>query len=570
MKLSPIRSEQKPPRFATFDIETRAWTNFIVLGYYDGSEYREFRKLKDFIKFLTENDTPETLVAHFGGKFDFLFLLEEILKHGKVDNLVPRGSGILYFDSSFNGRRITFRDSSALLPFGLKSITENFGVETKKGEWDHSKTRGYSKALSTYLRADCVGLYQSLEKLFEWPLIRKAGPSWTMAGQATRVLRTYLEKDLYGLGTQETAFCRKAYLGGRTEIFRPIAREPLREYDFNSIYPKVMHDNQFPVGASFFTFTYDPSRLGIWRARVRAPDIYVPVLGILRNSKFIFPAGTFEGYWTSTELEYARTLGYSVQALEGYVFNDSKELFRQFISDLYSIRLTSPKKSVSEILAKLLMNSSYGRFGMDLDKENIGFELKEGAEPYAQLQVGKKKIQLFKEPVRLQSYTNVAIAAFVTSYARIMLHKAMQAVQGELYYCDTDSIFTTAELPTGTGLGELKLEDVHEGGAVFLLPKTYFAAGGSKGKKIAMKGFSNRKIQDFTLDDFKAGLEGDLQRFKIVNEPKFATLKTAIGLKKLVTMTKSSEKQLKSQYTKRTIVKGLGNEFDTVPIKLEE
>jgi hypothetical protein len=570
VKLSPIRSPQKPPRFATFDIETRSWTKFIVLGYFDGTEYREFRKLSAFLKFLSENDTPETLVAHFGGKFDFLFLIEEILKNGRIENIVPRGSGILYFDYVTHGRRLTFRDSSALLPFGLKSITENFGVETKKKEWDHSKTRGYSKALSEYLRADCIGLYQSLGKLFEWPLIQKAGPSWTMAGQATRVLRTYLEKDLYGLGTQETAFCRKAYLGGRTEIFKPIAREPLYEYDFNSIYPKVMHDNEFPVGSSVFSFDYDPHRLGIWRARVSAPDIYIPVLGIVRENKFIFPTGTFEGHWTSAEIEYARTLGYRVDVFEGYVFGDSQRIFQNFISDLYAIRLTSPKKSVSEILAKLLMNSSYGRFGMDLDKENIGFELKEGAEPYTQLKVGRKKIQLFKEPVQLKSYTNVAIAAFVTSYARIMLHRAMHPIADQVYYCDTDSIFTTAVLPTGTALGDLKLEDTHADGAVFLLPKTYFAAGGSKGKKIAMKGFSNRKIQEFTLEDFKAGLEGDLHRFKIVNEPKFATLKTAIGLKKLVTMTKTSEKQLRSQYNKRKLVRGLGNVFETVPIKLEE
>jgi hypothetical protein len=34
-----------------------------------------------------------------------------------------------------------------------------------------------------------------------------------------------------------------------------------------------------------------------------------------------------------------------------------------------------------------------------------------------------------------------------------------------VYYRDIDSVFTSAELPTGTGLGEMKLE--------FLAPKSY-------------------------------------------------------------------------------------------------
>lgn len=571
MKLTPITAPQKAPTFAVIDIETMNWTKFIVLGFYDGETYLEFRTLKKFFEFLATNKTPETIVAHFGGKFDFLFLIEEILKSesNKILSVVPRGSSILYFSTHISGREFTFRDSSALLPFSLKSITENFGVETKKGDWDHTKTRGYSRGLSEYLKADCLGLYQSLQKLFSWPLIEKAGPAWTMAGQATRVLRTYLEKDIFGLGKFESSFCRKAYLGGRVEIFRPIATQQIYEYDFNSIYPQVMRDEFYPSGASFFTFDFDRKKLGIYHARVTAPKCFLPVLGVLRDGKFIFPNGTFEGHWTSSELLYAESVGYKFEIKSGIVFRNRDRIFESFINDLYSIRLTSPKKSVSEILAKLLMNSSYGRFGMDLNKENIGFELKEGAEDYATLQIGDRKVQLFKEPIELKSFTHVAIAAFVTSYARIKLHKAMLPIQDQIYYCDTDSIWTTAELPTGTALGELKLEETYENGAVFLLPKTYFASGGAKSKKIAMKGFSNRKIQDFTLEDFKAALEGDLHKFKIVNEPKFATLKTALAQKKIVTMTKQSEKQLKSQYNKRRIVKSLGK-FSSEPIELKE
>lgn len=574
MKLSPITKPQLPPEFSVCDIESMNWTDFICIGQTDTGElnnYYEFRSLEKYLEFLETHPGPDTIVAHFGGKFDFLFLLEEILKHPKykIGVIVPRGSSILYFSAVIGTRDYTFRDSSALLPFSLKSISENFGVENKKGDWDHTKTKGWSPELSEYLKFDCMSLHQSLQKLFSWPLIQKSGPSWTMAGQAMRVFRTYLKKDLYGLGKFESDFCRAGYLGGRTEIFRPYCEKgPLYEYDVNSLYPYIMRDNFFPHGDAYFTFDFVRNKLGLYYAEVYCPpEIDIPVLGIVREGKYIFPQGFFTGCWTTTELLYAESLGYILFPKQGLVFKKKEKHFTDFINDLYNIRLTSPKNSVSDIMAKLLMNSSYGRYGMNTEKENIGFELKEGVEEYEIIEVGNKKVQLYKEPVSLNTFTHVALAAHVTSYARIHMHKLFSPLGHHLYYTDTDSIFTTQELPTGKGLGEIKLECIYDS-AIFLLPKTYFASGKAK-NKIAMKGFDKRKIKDFDISDFKNALEGDLRKFKIENEPKFATLKTALMQKKLVTMTKKSEKQLRQMYDKRIIFRR-DNELFTKPIVLNE
>jgi hypothetical protein len=569
MKLTPITKPQDKPVFAVCDIETMNWTKFIVLGFFDGNNYLEFRRLKSFFKYLEQGTAPKTVFAHFGGKFDFLFLIKEILKNEnyKIDVIVPRGSSLLYFECTLNGHSYTFRDSSALLPFSLKSITENFGVDNIKLEYDHSKTTGYSKVLSSYLESDCRGLYQSLEKFFAWPLVTKAGHSATIAGQAMRVFRTYIKKEIYGLGKFETDFIRPAYLGGRTEIFRPLCREPIYEYDVNSLYPYVMLSNYYPIGKSHFTFTFVREKLGVYKAEVETPEeISIPCLGVVFDNKYVFPAGRFRGMWTSVELEYAISQGYKVKILEGIVFDKKEKLFHDFITDLYNIRLTSPKNSVSDIMAKLLMNSSYGRFGMNPDKENIGFTLKHGVEEYQIVKLGKHNIQLYKEPVNLETFTHVAIAAFITSYARIHMHKLFGHLGNDLYYTDTDSIFTTRELPCGKELGALKHESTYDS-AIFLLPKTYFATGIKN--KIAMKGFDKRKIVNFTFEDFKTGLEGDLRKFKIYNDPKFATFKTALAQKKLVTMTKKSEKQLKATYKKRIIFNKDG-EFYTKPITLKE
>jgi hypothetical protein len=571
MKLSPIKKEQKSKTFAVCDIETMKWTKFIMLGFYDGKQFREFRSLKKFFNYLAEEQRTEEIFAHFGGKFDFLFLLKEAMRdeRAEVETLVPRGSSLLYFTLKLAGFSYSFRDSSALLPFALKSITENFGVDHKKGEWDHAKTKGYSKELAMYCMLDCVGLHEALTKFFEWPLIAKAGGATTLASQAMRVFRTFLDEDLYGLNDHASEFVRKSYFGGRTEIFRPLCEKgPLYEYDVNSLYPYVMREYDFPVGNGFFVYNFQRGKLGVYEAEVSCPDnIHIPALGVLHDGKFIFPVGDFSGVWTSAELEYAETLGYKIKVKRGYVWPLKKKLFEKFINALYEIRLTSPKNSVSDIIAKLLMNSSYGRFGMNLDKENIGFILKDGVTEYRVLKIGNKNVQLYKEPVRLKTFSHVGIATFVTSYARIHMHRLFGSLGSDLFYTDTDSIFTTRKMDHGKELGKLKFEAEYDS-AVFLLPKTYYARGIQK-SKIAMKGFDKKKISQFDFDDFHTALEGDLRRFKIENDPKFATFKTALAQKKLVTLTKKSEKQLKSQYNKRIIIRKNG-EFFTQPIKMEK
>ena len=96
-------------KFAVCDIETMNWTTFTVLGFYDGENYVEFRSLKKFFQYLSVEQRTENIFAHFGGKFDFLFLLKEALRNVdcRVETLVPRGSSILYFSLHFKSCNIT-------------------------------------------------------------------------------------------------------------------------------------------------------------------------------------------------------------------------------------------------------------------------------------------------------------------------------------------------------------------------------------------------------------------------------------------------------------------------------
>lgn len=65
----------------------------------------------------------------------------------------------------------------------------------------------------------------------------------------------------------------------------------------------------------------------------------------------------------SKEMDNAEKYGYKFEILWGYQFN-TKVVFKDYINDLYNLRLTYPKSDPMNFIAKILMNSLYGKFGM--------------------------------------------------------------------------------------------------------------------------------------------------------------------------------------------------------------
>lgn len=473
-----------------------------------------------------------------------------------------RGSSILFLSvRDRKGRKLTFRDSLALLPFSLSKLTEAFGVEHKKQTFDYDKIEKVTKDLLLYLESDCRGLYEVIEKFYSWELIKRAGGSYTLASQALRVFRTYMDREIPSLSPRLDSILRQGYYGGRTEIYRPIfERGTLNSYDVNSLFPFQMKEHEFPTAFDFATSKYYENRLGFYQCEVDAKESYLPCLGILFDKKYIFPNGKFKGLFTTAEINYARTCGVRIRTRVGYLFKSGGKLFSSFIQDLYRIKEESREKAVDRTIAKLLLNSCYGRFGMRTERESLCIDdgKTSGLQHYMDLEIGGQLIPLMKQAVQIPTFSNVAISAYVTSYARIHMHRLMRPIESTIYYTDTDSIYTTSELPVGTGIGELKKESTCSS-AVFLLPKTYATSN-----VIHMKGFESRKVKDFSLDDFKTAFEGECQALKITTEPRFASLKTALKDKKIVTLTKAGTKEIRATYDKRIIFKKDGS-WDSKP-----
>jgi len=188
------------------------------------------------------------------------------------------------------------------------------------------------------------------------------------------------------------------------------------------------------------------------------------------------------------------------------------------------MKITAQKEGKSTIrnMAKLLMNSMYGRFGMhpsilethiwtEEEIENLlpywdlQSSLSYGEFSLVSIQLDREKLMadrgltFFKEMLeKLSNKTNVAIAAAVTAYSRIIINSyklLALKLNLDLYYSDTDSLVLNGELPSNlidsATLGKLKLEHkIREG--LFLMPKVYYLETEEGNIVTKCKGFSGK------------------------------------------------------------------------------
>lgn len=570
--------QNRNQKIVVSDIESFAgWINFACIGYFDGETYREFyqHELGEYFDFIFQEQNDSSIYFHFGGGYDFLFLIDYAFSHSDqylVTELIPRGSSFLSIKiwSKLANRTISFLDSSSLLPFSLKSLGENFNVEVQKGTIDYDSITEITEQLLDYLCDDCVSLHQILTKYANHPMIARVGLKLTRSGQAFALFnKHYLNVKIHSLRKDVEVFCRNAYQGGRTEIFKPLklkSKDTIKCYDVNSLYPFVMAENDYPIRFNGFSSDLNLDVLSIWHVTVCVPLMKIPPLGLVLNGKYIFPCGTLTSHWTNVELKTALKYGVKIiEVHEGVLFNSGGKIFKPYIEEMYKLRLEAPKNSADNIIYKDMMNHLYGRFGLDKEKQKIVIdEGQAGVTPYMDIKSGNNTIKLALEDIELKTFTFLPIPVFVTAYARAYNYENfIKPNEDSLYYTDTDSFFVDKHLPTSDILGGIKMEYERDE-ACFLLPKTYMLSGSGE-KIVKMKGFDKKKIGNFQMNDFKSALEGEM---KLVSKTgvRIAKFKESLRRnKKVLSVLNESTKTIQSKYNKRIIIKTKKG-YDTQPL----
>jgi hypothetical protein len=146
------------------------------------------------------------------------------------------------------------------------------------------------------------------------------------------------------------------------------------------------------------------------------------------------------------------------------------------------------KSNPLNFIAKILLNSLYGRFGMDdnfakitiIDKDFYpDFENKYLDNIVDKIDLGDYLLIFYLSPSEEDSEihnVSIAIAAAITAYYRIHMTQFKNNPNINLYYSDTDSIYTDSDINDSfideKVLGILKLEHVCKK-AIFLTPKVY-------------------------------------------------------------------------------------------------
>jgi hypothetical protein len=168
---------------------------------------------------------------------------------------------------------------------------------------------------------------------------------------------------------------RTGYTGGSTDMFIPAlpSNKKIYAYDVNSLYPFVMKEFSYPIGTPTYfegdILKTEVNAFGFFYANITSPkDLLHPILQIHYKTddgtRTVSPLGKFSGWFFSEELYNASKYGYKFEILRGYLF-EKGNIFKDYVDNLYNLRLTYPKTDPMNYISKILLNSLYGRFGMN-------------------------------------------------------------------------------------------------------------------------------------------------------------------------------------------------------------
>jgi hypothetical protein len=565
--LAPLTGKIRPRKFAVYDLETNTDLDKVhLVGFKDENHYRYFEAdsstpeesklcrpedkgsaVDKFMVWLLGRDKYSSkrgsvwIYAHNAGNFDVLYLIRWLYAHRErySYNTIPLQSSVLCMevtDKAYPSRKWMFFDSLKLMNAALEKLGKAFGLGGKVQPYKDTpaeKKKFYdtlhvNPIRYDYLKTDCTLLYACLEKFYTLIYSNGGDIGFTGPGTAMASFRRTDLKELVPINRHyercEDAGCegclhkfvRDGYYGGRVEVYREryYGGEDCKLFDINSMYAAMM---LMPVPVELAIDTdkpidfecYSQHWQGFVDATVEIPeDCYLPPLPLRKNDKLLFPVGRYRGVWTSLELQQLPLVGGRIVHIHKSTWFRGKEIFSDFVNRWYKHRdKDAPGYTESmDHIAKLLLVSLYGKFGMTEERERLWFfptnyEMdRHELEPIADVIMGA-----YTEKVRITpTYVIPHIAAWITAAARIHLWKMSHSIVREgykIYYSDTDSLVTNAPLASSTKIGELKIVCKVKT-ARFAAPKLYYIEKEDGTFDIKAKGFSGFGSGCVSMQDF--------------------------------------------------------------------
>lgn len=528
-----------------------------------------------FNELLKPKFMKKIFYVHNQGKFDSIFILKNLVLYNEENSL----KNPYYFEAVFRNkeflkivvkrvidgkiRHVTLHDSIAILDSSLDNLSKTYDLSVKKGFFPYDFVRkntlfykGVTPNITYYTDKLDLDVYNSLVKQ-DWDLKEQTliylekdlkslhevlsivnkqihklfkiqmTESLTISSLAVK----YFIQSHYNLKNKPLPLIRlpdlynnlhNAFYGARVEVYRPYGRN-LYYYDVNSLYPFASLNDLCGLNYEYIKYLlpqkFSKDLFGFFHCKIDTSSTPIKYLGLLPvrgtgKALLTFPIGKWEGMYFSEELKFVQEYGYKIEVLSGYKFNRVENVFNSFVNSINNIKM-NPENNHQKQVAKLLMNSSIGRFGMDpfkpihklvnskdllsiikvynvIDQVAIGKDLHfviydsnidktvclESGLDYIEV-LNKRSVKHQEPNKESDGFESITTAAAILSYARIHMMRVMIYIienGGKLYYTDTDSLVTDIKLPESMvdpkKLGYFKLEHTVEEG-YFLAEKTY-------------------------------------------------------------------------------------------------
>lgn len=418
----------------------------------------------------------------------FKHILEDEVKQDKTFATLISDQGLYYeVDVYFKKgnkriKKVVFQDSLKLIPLSVDAIAKAFKMDILKLEIDYSAHNNLPEGSpltdqeKEYIKHDVQIVARAVEYFYSQGLT-----SMTIGACALNEYKNLISKKVFKRYFPPPKFhddIKQSYRGGFTWVNPKFAGKTIKNgivLDVNSLYPSVMKNCYLCYGTPVFfkgKYQYDdvyPLYTQMLRCQFEIKKGKIPTIQIKHSLNF-----QGNEYLTTSNgsivplclnsvdlklfLEHYNV--YNIEYLSGWKFKATMGLFDKYI-DKWSNNKIQAKKEGNHglyLISKLFLNSLYGKFGTDNKTRN--------KVPY----LGEDDvIHFYDTDPEPKEGIYIALASFVTSYARLKTISSAQKIMDDynegksdiqFVYADTDSLHCVSpnfELPEGLEIDPVKL-----------------------------------------------------------------------------------------------------------------
>ena len=560
--------------------DCRVWA-YAICNIEDYTDFKYGKTIEEFIDFCKTSKENYKIWFH-NLKFDGSYILSYLMTNGYtwikdkkekrdktfttlITDMGQFYSITIYFKvTGHHTNKVEILDSMKIFPnFSVERVAEGFNLPIGKLEIDYKEKREVGHELTKqevdYTRNDVEIMARALKEMFNRGLTKM-----TIASDAMNNFKDYFigfRKKFPILPPEIDRDIRASYRGGFTYVNDVWKEKKVGKgivLDVNSLYPSCMcSPYPLPYGhPQFFNGKYEydpiyPLYVQSFTCKFDIKSGKIPSVQI-KNSLSFIPneyVKTSHGepvtlYLTKPDFELFQEQ-YNIEDITyngGWKFKQAVGMFDNYVNYWTEQKIKAGKEKNAPLrqIAKLMLNSLYGRFGISgnarqkspvLDHDGI--------------------VRFVLEPEETRETLAVSVASYITSYGRNKTIRTSQAIRdftlkkyGEdrYFYSDTDSIHANLseedleELKDIIDIDDYKLgywaKEAEFDRAIYIRQKCYVEEINGK-LEVTVAGLPKYLAPLITFDNFKRGFSTEGLSLKEMLDLASANGATEEELKKL-------------------------------------